>query len=147
MRRAAVRGYPYRSDSGQTSLIALESPRMESPSLQPLSLNISDAEFLNHNRHVARILDSTARDAIVMRSKIINAMRNHLLERHFVEVNTPLLTRGAGGAVARPFETKATEFSDLTLNLRIAPELFLKRLIVSNMDRVFEIGPAFRNEG
>ena len=125
----------------------MDAPHVESMSLQPLSEKIQDLEFVNRNRHVTRILDLTARDAILLRSKIIKAMRSFFESRDFVEVSTPLLTYGVGGAVARPFETRATEFSDLPLNLRIAPELFLKRLIVGNMDRVFEIGPAFRNEG
>jgi len=74
-------------------------------------------------------------------------MRGFFDKRRFVEVNTPLLQAGAGGAVARPFETYATELSDTKLNLRVAPELFLKRLIVGGVERVYEIGPAFRNEG
>lgn len=64
-----------------------------------------------------------------------------------MEVNTPILASAAGGAVARPFKTHATEFPEETLSLRIAPELWLKRLIVSGFDKVFEIGPSFRNEG
>ena len=74
-------------------------------------------------------------------------MRSFFEQKSFVEVNTPLIVAGAGGAIARPFETVATELQTRTLNLRVAPELFLKRLIVAGLDRVFEIGPAFRNEG
>lgn len=74
-------------------------------------------------------------------------MRKYFLDDDFIEVQTPILADGAGGAVARPFVTVATEFLDKTLSLRIAPELWLKRLVLGGMDRVFEIGPAFRNEG
>lgn len=64
-----------------------------------------------------------------------------------MEVQTPILSTAAGGAVARSFETSATEFPEKQLSLRIAPELWLKRLILGGMDRIFEIGPCFRNEG
>lgn len=64
-----------------------------------------------------------------------------------MEVSTPIIATDAGGAVARPFYTSATEFPDRTLSLRIAPELWLKRLVVGGFDKVFEIGPSFRNEG
>lgn len=64
-----------------------------------------------------------------------------------MEVETPILASVAGGAVARPFQTSATEFPDRPLSLRIAPELWLKRLVVGGFDKVFEIGPSFRNEG
>lgn len=64
-----------------------------------------------------------------------------------MEVNTPILASKSGGAIAQPFVTSATEFPDRPLSLRIAPELWLKRLVVGGFDRVFEIGPSFRNEG
>lgn len=64
-----------------------------------------------------------------------------------MEVNTPIIDGQAGGAIARPFSTSATEFPDRELSLRIAPELWLKRLVVGGFDKVFEIGPSFRNEG
>jgi lysyl-tRNA synthetase class 2 len=64
-----------------------------------------------------------------------------------MEVSTPIIGSVAGGAIARPFHTTATEFSDRQLSLRIAPELWLKRLVVGGFDKVFEIGPSFRNEG
>lgn len=74
-------------------------------------------------------------------------MRNFLLQDGFVDVQTPILADTAGGAVARPFTTYATEFADKQLSLRIAPELWLKRLVIGGLERVFEIGPSFRNEG
>jgi lysyl-tRNA synthetase, class II len=86
-------------------------------------------------------------DTIRIRSHIIQYIRNFLLEDQFLEVQTPIVADSAGGAIARPFTTVATEFSDKQLALRVAPEIWLKRLIIGGMDRVFEIGPAFRNEG
>lgn len=86
-------------------------------------------------------------DTLKLRSHIIQYIRNFFLEDRFLEVQTPLMTDGAGGAAARPFITHSTEFPERALTLRIAPELWLKRLIIGGMDRVFEIGPAFRNEG
>lgn len=88
-----------------------------------------------------------ASDTIRARSHIIQNIRNFLLNDQFLEVQTPIIADSAGGAIARPFTTVATEFSDKQLALRVAPEIWLKRLIIGGVDRVFEIGPAFRNEG
>ncbi|KAF1854593.1 hypothetical protein Lal_00007166 [Lupinus albus] len=74
-------------------------------------------------------------------------MRDYFHSRKFLEFQTPILAENAGGAVARPFVTRATEFKDRDLALRIAPELWLKRLVIGGVDKVFEIGPSFRNEG
>jgi lysyl-tRNA synthetase class 2 len=82
-----------------------------------------------------------------LRAEIVQYVRNFLLNEDHVEVQTPILADGAGGAVARSFKTSATEFPDRNINLRIAPELWLKRMVVGGFDRVFEIGPSFRNEG
>jgi lysyl-tRNA synthetase class 2 len=86
-------------------------------------------------------------DIIKARSALTQYMRSFFLDRSFLEVNTPIVEGVAGGAVARPFYTTATEFSDRQLSLRIAPELWLKRMVVGGFDKVFEIGPSFRNEG
>jgi lysyl-tRNA synthetase, class II len=82
-----------------------------------------------------------------IRATVLRTMRQFFEDRNFVEVSTPILSAAAGGATARPFTTRATEFEDSILSLRIAPELWLKRLIIAGMDKVFEIGPSFRNEG
>lgn len=81
------------------------------------------------------------------RSTLIQYLREFFLDRSFMEVNTPIIGSVAGGAIARPFYTSATEFPERQLSLRIAPELWLKRLVVGGFDKVFEIGPSFRNEG
>lgn len=93
------------------------------------------------------LIRQQASDNIRIRSRIIQYIRNFLLEDQFLEVQTPIIADSAGGAIARPFTTVATEFSEKQLALRVAPEIWLKRLIIGGMDRVFEIGPAFRNEG
>jgi lysyl-tRNA synthetase class 2 len=86
-------------------------------------------------------------DVLRLRSDIIKYLRKFFDGKDFVEFQTPILAGGAGGAVARPFATTAVEFPDKELSLRIAPELWLKRLVIGGVDRVYEIGPAFRNEG
>lgn len=100
------------------------------------------------NRHLDLLLDKETRDTLILRHHIISQIRSYLTKTAgFTEVQTPILSANAGGAIARPFNTHATEFSHKELALRIAPELWLKRLVVGGLDRVFEIGPAFRNEG
>jgi lysyl-tRNA synthetase, class II len=87
------------------------------------------------------------RRILLMRHKVIRALRDFFEARGFVEVQTPILAGSAGGASARPFSTTATEFPERELSLRIAPELWLKRLIIGGMSKIYEIGPSFRNEG
>lgn len=93
------------------------------------------------------LANQDATRTILRRSQIIGQMRDFLKRRGYVEVQTPVLSDGAGGAIARAFETSATEFSNKQLSLRVAPELWLKRLVLGGLDRVFEIGTCFRNEG
>lgn len=93
------------------------------------------------------IVNPTLADTLRLRHHIEKFLQEFLEDQEFTRVHTPLLTAGAGGAVARPFATVATEFPDTHLTLRIAPELWLKRLVIGNLGRVYEIGPAFRNEG
>jgi len=93
------------------------------------------------------LLHPRGQDIIRLRSHIIKYLRQFLENDEYVEVQTPIIADTAGGAVARPFQTDATEFQHRELALRIAPELWLKRLILGGFDKVFEIGPSFRNEG
>lgn len=88
-----------------------------------------------------------ATQLIRRRSDVLQEMRTFLRGGGYSEVQTPILSSRAGGAIARPFETFATEFSERKLSLRVAPELWLKRLVLGGMDRIFEIGQCFRNEG
>lgn len=113
------------------------SPKDAAPEHEP--------QFLD--RHVNMLANHENMQLVLRRSQIVGQMREFLGVGGFVEVQTPILSAAAGGAIARPFETSATEFSGKQLSMRVAPELWLKRLIIGGMDRVFEIGPCFRNEG
>ena len=93
------------------------------------------------------LLNPQLADIVRLRSEITKFLRQWLSDEGHTEVQTPILADAAGGAVARPFYTSATEFQDRRIALRIAPELWLKRLIMGGFERVFEIGPSFRNEG
>lgn len=140
-------GRPYRDNDGNLSVTATQLPIILAPSVQQIPVELMDPESRMRNRQAAEIVDPTQRDIIFLRAKLIHGLRSFLENEDFVETSTPLLVAGGGGAIARPFETEASEFSDTKLRLRVAPELFLKRMIVGGMEKVFEIGPAFRNEG
>ena len=151
----SVVGYPHRTDKGELSIRAIELPKILSPCLHDFpagrtlhtSTSDVDREWQKLNKHVEMLINPDAIRLMVQRSDIISHMRNFFKHRHFIEVETPILAAAAGGATARPFETTATEFPEKKLALRVAPELWLKRLIVGGLPRVFEIGPCFRNEG
>lgn len=122
-------------------------PTLFSPSIAPLPFQIPE-ESRMQQRHLDLLLNRSARDILVLRQFIIAQLRGHLEKTlRCLEVQTPILAANAGGAAARPFSTHATEFPEKELALRIAPELWLKRLVVAGFDRVFELGQAFRNEG
>ncbi|KAI9794000.1 MAG: hypothetical protein M1816_006625 [Peltula sp. TS41687] len=140
-------GTPHRTSRGELSVNATELPRLLAPSLHPLPTKLEDLETRIRNRHADLLVNRQMAETLRLRSYIIQCLRDFLLSDGFLEVQTPILAAGSGGAVARSFETAATEFSDKKIELRIAPELWLKRLILGGMDRVFEIGPCFRNEG
>ncbi len=122
-------------------------PQLLSRCLHPLPHELEDQETKIRNRHVDLLLHPRGQDIIRLRSHIIKYLRQFLENDEYVEVQTPIIADTAGGAVARPFQTDATEFQHRELALRIAPELWLKRLILGGFDKVFEIGPSFRNEG
>ncbi|KAI9805843.1 MAG: hypothetical protein M1825_000457 [Sarcosagium campestre] len=143
----SVTGVPSRESNGELSVRAKFIPTLLSPSLNVLPLELTDRETRTSNRHLDLLVNPEVGETVRLRSHIIRYLRDFLHEANFVEVETPILTGGAGGATARPFRTTATEFPAKELDLRIAPEVWLKRLIIGGMDRIFEIGPAFRNEG
>ena len=143
----AIYGRPYCTRSGQLSVNAVELPAILSPSLASLPNTLDDRQTRIRNRHVDLLVNKKVADTVRVRSHIIQHIRDFLLKDDFLEVQTPIIAGEAGGAIARPFTTVATEFSEKQLALRIAPEIWLKRLILGGMDKVFEIGPAFRNEG
>ncbi len=107
---------------------------------------LKDVELRYRQRHVDLIVNPAVKEVFVLRSKIIQALRHYLVERNFLEVETPMMHSIPGGASARPFVTHHHAL-DIDLYLRIAPELYLKRLIVGGLEKVFEIGRVFRNEG
>ncbi|KAI1459575.1 lysyl-tRNA synthetase [Annulohypoxylon moriforme] len=143
----SVKGVAMRTDAGELTLRATELPTILSPGLAPLPQTLIDQETMVLNRHVDLLVNRQAADTLRLRSYIMKCMRDFFYERDFLEVQTPILADHAGGAIARPFVTSATELPRKELALRIAPELWLKRLVVGGNDKVFEIGPAFRNEG
>ncbi|GAB7356076.1 hypothetical protein MBLNU459_g6690t1 [Dothideomycetes sp. NU459] len=140
-------GHPHKSRAGEPSLVAAQLPRLVSPSLHQLPKQLDDAETRARRPHVDMLVHRHVVQTLRMRSHIERHLASFFDGRGYQKVTTPLLTAGAGGAVARPFETVATELEGTTLNLRIAPELWLKRLLVGGMGSIYEIGPAFRNEG
>lgn len=143
---AAVSGGPARTDTGQLALEATLLPTLFSPSIAPLPFQIPE-ESRMQQRHLDLLLNRPARDILVLRQFIIAQLRKHLESTlSCLEVQTPILAANAGGATARPFSTHTAD-SEKQLALRIAPELWLKRLVVAGFDRVFELGQAFRNEG
>ena len=143
----AITGIPYRTIPGELSIKVTELPKILSPCLHPIpSIELNQATR-TRNRHVDLQINQQSADILKLRSHIIQYIRNYLINDSFLEVETPILGESASGATARPFITNATGIPEKNLTLRIAPELWLKRLVLGGMERVFEIGPAFRNEG
>lgn len=143
----AVTGVATRTNQGEMTLKAVELPELLSPAMEQIPDELTDPSTKMHNRHVDMLVNREVADVLRMRSEITRFMREHFYSKRFLEFQTPILSQNAGGAVARPFITRATEFKNKDLAMRIAPELWLKRLVVAGVDKVFEIGPAFRNEG
>ena len=143
-----VKGFLFRTRSGEVSVHA-EELTLLSKSLKPLPEKfhgLTDTELRYRQRYVDLIQNPEARDTFVKRSRILKEIRNFLDARDFMEVETPILVSNAGGAAARPFETHYNAL-DEDVKLRISLELYLKRLIVGGLERVYEIGRVFRNEG
>ncbi|KAL1898976.1 mitochondrial lysine-tRNA synthetase [Ceratocystis pirilliformis] len=143
----SVTGHPVRSSTGELTIKADFLPELLAPAMQPIPTEYTDADKKMSRRHIDMMITPQVSDTLRMRSDIIRFIRDFLQSRRFIEVQTPILAHNAGGAIARPFTTSSTEFPSRELALRVAPELWLKRLVVGGMQRVFEIGPAFRNEG
>jgi lysyl-tRNA synthetase class 2 len=143
-----VTGVVFKTNVGELSIIAKEF-QMLTKALRPLPdeyYGLKDIEQRYRKRYLDLITNPTSRETFVMRSKIIQSMRRYLDDQGFLEVETPTMHAIPGGASARPFETHHNAL-DIPLYMRIAIELHLKRLIVGGMEKVYEIGRVFRNEG
>ena len=143
-----IKGYVFRTKTDEISIHA-EEVTLLSKSLQVLPEKfhgITDTDTRYRQRYVDLIMNPDVKDTFVKRSKVISTIRRYLDTQGFMEVETPMLVANAGGAAARPFETHFNAL-DEDLKLRISLELYLKRLIVGGMERVYEIGRVFRNEG
>ena len=143
-----VRGVVFTTKMGEISVHA-EEVTLLSKSLQILPEKyhgLTDTDIRYRQRYVDLIMNPDVRDTFIKRSKIVSAIRRYLDARDFLEVETPMLVENAGGAAARPFVTHFNAL-DEDKKLRISLELYLKRLIVGGMERVYEIGRVFRNEG
>ena len=143
-----VKGFVFRTKTGETT-IHTRALTLLSKSLNPLPEKfhgLTDVDVRYRQRYVDLIVNPDVRDTFIKRSQIISEIRRFLDARGFIEVETPMLVSNAGGAAARPFETHYNAL-DVDVKLRISLELYLKRLIVGGLERVYEIGRVFRNEG
>lgn len=140
----AVRGYASRTKTGELTLKLNKPIEMLTPVLLKVPNRLEDRGLINNNRVLNYLVNPDSKNAIIVKSKVIQAIRNFLLDRDFLEVQTPILSGQGTGANATPFVTK---FKGDPVHLRVAPELWLKKLVIGGFDRVFEIGSNFRNEG
>ncbi len=145
---AGIEGTLFKTRTGELSVRA-EQVRLLTKALRPLPdkfHGLADQEIRYRQRYLDLIMNEVSRETFRVRSKIVNIIRKFLIERDFLEVETPMMQAIPGGATARPFTTFHNAL-DMELYLRIAPELYLKRLVVGGFEKVFEINRNFRNEG
>jgi len=150
----AIRGFPGKSKKGELSIVPFETTIL-APCLRDIPSGRGDGKFRLQdkstrykNRHVDLLANGKeSLEPFLLRAKVIKYIRDFYEERGFLEVETPILVGSAGGALAKPFITKADVTEGTEISLRIAPELALKQLLIGGVDKVFEIGKVFRNEG
>lgn len=146
----SCRGHASTTKVGELSLKLTEPMTMVAPCLRNNELpdkELVNRSTINTNRVLNYLSSESLRQRAVVRSHVSQAIRSFFLERDFLEFSTPLLASLGTGANAEPFSTVLKVVSDVPLQLRVAPELWLKKLVISGFDKVFEIGPSFRNEG
>jgi len=139
-------GFPGKSNRGELSIVPREL-KILAPCLHTLPEELIDPNIRSRERYRDLLVNPSGLNKFVVRSKVISAVGDFLRDKGFLNVETPTLWPKHGGANARPFETVLNAKGKLPLRLRVAPELFLKQLLVAGFDRVFEIGKVFRNEG
>lgn len=137
-------GHPGVSNSGELSLKLKHAVKLLVPRLSELPNKLIEKKNINSNRVKNYLVNPNSRDAIIIKSKIIQSIRLFFLKNQFLEVSTPILSGEGTGANAKPFIAK---FQDSPVQLRVAPELWLKKLVIGGFDKIFEIGQNFRNEG
>ncbi|VEU22668.1 DEKNAAC103688 [Brettanomyces naardenensis] len=147
-------GNPGTTRVGELSLRLTKPLMLASPALHPLPPKLTDPALINRNRVVDYLVNKKSKDIILTRFKIVSMIRRYLESRGFIEVATPVIGSGNSGANATPFVTSSVHLKQKDdesqlerLSLRVAPELWLKRLVIGGFDKVYEIGPEFRNEG
>ncbi len=143
-----VKGQVHRSDRGEL-YVNMDEYELQTKALRPLPEKfhgLTDQEQRYRQRYVDLIINEESRNTMIMRSKVVAAIRQFMLKHQFMEVETPMMHPIVGGASARPFITHHNAL-DIDMYLRIAPELYLKRLVVGGFERAFEINRNFRNEG
>lgn len=147
-------GTPGVTRVGELSLRLTKPLMLVSPALHPLPPKLTDSALINRNRVVDYLVNQRSQDVILSRAKIISVLRHFLENRGFIEVSTPIIGSGNSGANATPFSTSSVHMRQKDdesklekLNLRVAPELWLKKLIIGGFDKIYEVGPVFRNEG
>ncbi|PVU99990.1 hypothetical protein BB559_000243 [Furculomyces boomerangus] len=142
-------GYIGKTNTGELSIFADQIPTLLSTCHRtiPFLSKIENIETRFRNRHVDFLVNENARNTIITRARILKLIRKYFDDNGFIEVETPVLWPSLGGALAKPFVTKSSSLGDTDLFLRISPELFLKQLVIGGIDRIYEIGKVFRNEG